>query len=266
MNIIFIGGGHMSYALVAGLVSSNDSNHQITVIDRNDDKRCRFKNDFDINTLATINDTTAATADIIILSVRPPQMQEVCRSLKTQALLISVAAGIHLQAIAQWTNNNRVIRTIPNTPIQQASGVTVCYANSTISDAECRHAETIFANGSQVFWVKDEKLIDAAVAVSGSGPAYVYYFIEAMQRAAKNMGLDDTTAKAMILQTMRGAVKMVEKSDKDAATLRQEVAVQGGTTERAINTMHDAHFIQLIEKAMQACHARAIELGESLSN
>lgn len=263
MNLVFIGGGHMSYAIVSGLVSTS---HHITVVDRNSEKRHRFKKDFNINTASDTQDAAVENADIIVLAVRPAQMQALCRSLKTSALLISVAAGIRHQAIHQWTNNSRIIRAMPNTPIQQAKGVTVCYAPNNITPESRDQASAIFANGSQVFWVQDETLIDAAVAVSGSGPAYVYYFIEAMQQAAHKMGIQDDTAKAMILQTLRGAVEMVEMTGKPAATLRQEVAVKGGTTERAINSMCDANFIDLIESAMMACRQRAVELGDNLSS
>jgi len=252
MNIVFIGGGHMTRALVAGLC--RHGGHDITVIDRNAAKRDELQQSFAVAVAATADEANMQTAEMIVLAVRPAQVKAVCEGLVgTAALVVSIAAGLRTTTLGAWLGDKvRLVRAMPNTPAQAGSGMTACHA-ATASVADRSAAETLFTAVGKMIWVDDEALLDAATAVSGSGPAYVYYFIEAMEEAAKAMGLAPEAAKTAVLQTVRGAVTVLEQDDRSAAELRAAVAVAGGTTERAINLMRDKDMQRIIAMAMAAC-------------
>ena len=265
MNIVFIGGGHMTRALVAGLCEHGA--HNITVIDRNADKRDDLRQTFGLTAVANTDKINLQAAEMIVLAVRPAQVKQACATLiNTSALIVSVAAGLRTVTLGEWIGGNaRLLRAMPNTPAQAGCGMTACYAAATVTATDRAAAQMLFAAVGKVIWVDDDILLDVVTAVSGSGPAYVYYFIEAMEEAAVRMGLAPDAAKTAVLQTVRGAAAVLEQDGRTAAELRAAVAVPGGTTERAIALMHEHEMKGVIAAAMAACAVRAKEIGDSLA-
>lgn len=273
MNIVFIGGGHMTRALVAGLCKHGG--HDITVIDRNVAKRDELRQSFSVAVAADAAAVNMQTAEMIVLAVRPAQIKQVCTELaamhKPAALVVSIAAGLRVVTLTEWLGGDardvrdvRLVRAMPNTPAQAGDGMTACYA-AKASTADRNAAEMLFTAVGKVFWVGDDALMDVATAVSGSGPAYVYYFVEAMEAAAAEMGLPPAVIKTAVLQTVRGAVAVLEQDGRSAADLRAAVAREGGTTERAIDLMREENMPQTIKAAMKACAVRAKEIGDSMA-
>lgn len=260
-KIAFLGGGHMAHALVAGLRDSA----QIVVADHNEARRQALSREFGAETLAAL--PPDLQADAVVLAVRPPQAQDACATLPAAGVLISVVAGLRCAQLSQASGRAaaQVIRVMPNTPSQVGLGMTFGYADGAVATADRALAEQIFSAVGRFAWVDSEPLLDAATAVSGSAPAYVYYFVESMLRAAREQGLDDAAAQAAILQTIRGACAMVEAGDKTPAELCAAVAVPGGTTARALAVMQDAGMQETIMQAMRVCAARAKEMGDELA-
>ena len=178
-------------------------------------------------------------------------------------LVISIAAGIRASDICRWLGGHaRVVRAMPNTPALVRAAVTGLYALPGVSAQQKQHAEAILAAVGSVLWLEREELLDALTAVSGSGPAYVFYFIEALQQAARELGLDAAQARQLSLETFLGAARLASQSDEDAATLRARVTSKGGTTERALQSMEHDGVRSAIARAIHAAHERARELGD----
>ena len=265
MNILFIGGGHMARSLVGGL-SAHHQQTAISVVEHNADKRQQLHDDFAVDSLPTPPDRIAS--DAVVLAVRPPQIRQACEALGAhQSLIISVAAGIRLASLASWLGDTtRIIRVMPNTPAEVGLGMSVCCANAHVTPADRQLTEKIFNAVGVSAWVDNEKLLDVATAATGSAPAYVYYFIDAMRQAASDMGMPNDVALPAILQTVRGAVAMLETGKHDAAALCKAVAVPGGTTERALNVFDEKRIKETVANAMRACAQRATEIGDELAN
>jgi pyrroline-5-carboxylate reductase len=186
-------------------------------------------------------------------------------SLLQKQLLISIAAGIRAKDIARWLGSYQsIIRVMPNTPAQIQLGVSALYAMPEVTQAQHMQAETILKAVGEILWLDEEAKMDAVTAISGSGPAYVFYFIEAMQQAALELGLNEEQAKTLSLQTFIGASKLAQQSHESPATLRSQVTSKGGTTEQAILTMESATVKSSIIKAAKAAAARSEELGDIL--
>lgn len=276
MNITFIGGGHMATALIAGLAAQ----HRIIVVDRNADKLQRLHADFGVTTAAADGDLggAVADADVVFLAVRPPQIQALCKSVvshlgKTASpLVISVAAALRVGDLSRWLGGyQKIIRAMPNTPAQLKCGMTLLYAApSAVSDAQKQQATSLFSQVGKAAWLSAEELVDAATAISGSGPGYFYYWIEGMQKAAAQMGLDEPLATQLILQTMHGAAAMVAhhaaaNPPATAADLCRAVAVPGGTTEQALAVMKNRQLHAIFKDALLACRDRATALSQQLA-
>ena len=264
MKIAFLGGGHMAQALIAGM----HHKAEIVVADRNAERRDALAQSYGVQVLPAL--PPDLRADAIVLAVRPPQAQDACRTLppaEATGILVSVVAGLRTADIAKASGRSSasIVRTMPNTPSQLGLGMTFAYADKDASPAARQLVAEVFQAVGMLAWVAEEPLLDAVTAVSGSAPAYVYYFIEAMQRAAKELGIEEEAAQDAILQTIRGACAMVEQGDKTPAELCRAVAVPGGTTAQALAVMENAGMQATIIKAMHACTARAKEMGEELA-
>lgn len=264
MKIAFLGGGHMAQALIGGLHRQAD----IVVADRNAARRDALAGAYGVQAVATLPHDMQA--DALVLAVRPPQAKEACATLPPPAqsgVLVSVVAGLRTADLMQASGRSaaQVVRTMPNTPAQLGLGMTFAYADAQVAPAARQLTAQVFEAVGHFAWVGGEPLLDAVTAVSGSAPAYVYYFIEAMQRAAKELGIEDAAAQAAILQTIRGACAMVEQGDKTPTELCRAVAVPGGTTAQALQVMYNAGMQETIAEAMRACTARAREMGEELA-
>lgn len=268
MNILFIGGGNMAAAIIGGLVAKGWAPSSLHAVDVLPEPRSRLEKQFGIRTSAD-GRTAAANADCIVLAVKPQQMREVVAglvpALKGQ-LVISIAAGIRGGDLARWLGPAaQVVRAMPNTPALVAAGITGLYAMPGVSDTQRRDAEKILAAVGSTFWVGAEKDLDAVTAVSGSGPAYVFYFIEALEQAGRELGLSPEVARQSALATFAGAVKLATAAEAaDPATLRARVTSKGGTTERAITALDEAAVKNAFIRAVRAAAERAAEMGDTL--
>lgn len=268
-TICFIGAGNMAKSLIGGLIASGYSKEHIIATDPTEAQRNTITETFGIHCLED-NNAAIEQSDIIVLAVKPQILETVCQNIQAsiqakKPLVISVAAGIRSEDINRWLGgNNAIVRTMPNTPALIQSGATGLFANGQVSDEQKNQAEHIMRAAGLTIWVEQETQLDAVTALSGSGPAYYFLFMEAMEEAAQKLGLDAQTAHLLTMQTALGAAKMVLESRDDCATLRKNVTSPNGTTEQAINTFETEGIRDMVEKAMQAANNRAEELANEL--
>lgn len=271
VTICFIGAGNMSKSLIGGLIASGYDKEKIIAADPSAEQRAALTQSLGISCYEQ-NQDAIEQSDIVILSVKPQVFQAVCQEIKTSlqktsALILSVAAGIRSQDINLWLGGNRaIVRAMPNTPSLIQTGAAGLFANEKVSEEQKSQAEHILRAAGITVWVQDEPQLDIVTALSGSGPAYYFLFMEAMENAAIQMGLDAKTAHLLTMQTALGAAKMVMESNQSCATLRHNVTSPNGTTERAIQQFEKASLRQIVEQAMQAAQQRAFELGNDLGN
>ncbi len=266
-QLCFIGGGNMATSLIGGMLANGYPASNITVCDIDEDKLADLSKDFAIN---TTSDSLSAveTADIVMLAVKPQAMQAACTPLKSAniksgCLFISIAAGIREPAINRWLGGGRaVVRCMPNTPALIQLGATALYANSQVSTDQKSTAQAILDAVGVTVWVEQESALDAVTAISGSGPAYFFYFIELLQQAGEDLGLDPETAEMLARQTALGAASMAHNSD--VVKLRTQVTSKGGTTEQAILSFQQNGLSSLLEKATRAARDRSVELAQQL--
>jgi pyrroline-5-carboxylate reductase len=268
LRISFIGGGNMATALNAGLAGKVAQAADIHVVDPNADALERLRTQYGVTTSPDIGAAVAAS-DVIVLAVKPQQMRDVTVHLQSQLankpLLLSIAAGIRGADLSRWLGGyGAIVRTMPNTPALIKQGITGMVAMAGVSAAQKDAADSIMRAVGQTVWLDEESLIDPVTAVSGSGPAYVFYFLEAMQQAAAEMGLSAEQGKALALATFTGAAQLAAQSDEPVEVLRQRVTSKGGTTHAAITSMEGAGVKQAIVEAMKAAAARGRELGEEM--
>lgn len=266
MKIAFIGGGNMARALIGGLKQNGFAMTEITVIEPDGGKREALQQDFGIQ--VTENMPSAANADVIVLAVKPQQMRDVCiflGSLLRKQLIISIAAGIRTGDLSRWLDGyQNIVRVMPNTPAQIRAGISALYAMPTVTMAAQESATQIMKAVGEVLWLAEEPQMDAVTAISGSGPAYVFYFMEAMMQAAAELGLSPEQARELCMQTMLGASALAASSQEAPATLREQVTSKGGTTEQALMTMEAAGVKSAIVKAARAAAEKSRELGDLL--
>ena len=268
-KITFIGGGNMATSLIAGLISNDFSAANIHVAEPDKDKGDALAAQFAIKSF-TDNQQAIAEADIIVLAVKPQVMQLVCKSIatvvqKTQPLVISIAAGLLSKDISRWLGGDvSMVRCMPNTPSLLNEGATGLFANDNVSDEQKQQADQILSSAGINVWVAMESQLDAVTAVSGSGPAYYFLFMEAMQNAAEKLGLNKEQSKQLTLQTALGAARMAIESEDDVSILRAKVTSKGGTTEQAIKTFEQKQLQDIVMQAMQAANDKAIELADIL--
>lgn len=265
IKIGFIGGGNMAGALISGLIKQLDSAKQLHVVDLNQDNLQNLESRFGVST-ATEMDAKLRELDIIVLAVKPQQMRTVAASLAphlSTQLLLSVAAGIRAADLSRWLDGHqKIVRAMPNTPAMISLGMSGSYAMDAVTASERELAQAIMHAVGDTMWVQDEAMIDAVTAISGSGPAYVFYFIEAMQEAAMQLGFDAAQARQLSLATFNGATQLANQSDESVDILRQRVTSKGGTTYAALCSMDDSAVKPAIHRAIQAAAQRGKELGD----
>ena len=270
-NICFIGGGNMATSLIGGLIAQGHSADSISVSDPNESQRNQLEQQFSINSFADCA-PAMADADIVVLAVKPQIMKDVALNIASsiapnakQPLFVSIAAGINLFSLQSWLGENQaIVRCMPNTPSLIQLGASGLYANEHTSIVQKNLAETVLKAAGIVQWVQTEAEIDAVTAVSGSGPAYYFLFMEAMIDAGTELGLSRETATELTIQTAIGAAQMAKESDVDTAELRRRVTSPGGTTEQAINTFESAHLRDIVKAALNSATRRSGELAEML--
>lgn len=264
-KIGFIGGGNMASALIGGLAGKLTAGANIHVVDPNADALQKLQTQFGVTTAQQI-DAALAKCDVIVLSVKPQQMKDVVQQLRPQVskqLILSIAAGIRAVDLSRWLGGHDVIvRTMPNTPALIGKGITGMVATSGVSKELRDAADSIMRAVGATVWLDDESLIDPVTAVSGSGPAYVFYFIEAMQQAAQEMGLTAEQGNQLAIETFVGAAQLAANSTDPVSVLRERVTSKGGTTYAALTSMDASGVKEAIVKALKAAAARGKELGE----
>ncbi|MGB2832742.1 MAG: pyrroline-5-carboxylate reductase [Methylotenera sp.] len=276
MNISFIGGGNMARAIIGGLKNNGFDMTNICVIEPNAATRAALTSEFNVQTFDTYveNFNTPKAQSVIILAVKPQILQEVCQQLAPKLvnqqtsppLIISIAAGIRSQEISRWLGYySAIVRVMPNTPAQIQAGISALYAMPHVSQAQRDQATTILTAVGLTLWLEDETKMDAITAISGSGPAYVFYLIEALQEAAVHLGLKPEEARLLALQTFAGASLLAKQSTEDIKTLRAQVTSKGGTTEQGILALEAANIKQIIFKAAQAAADKSRTLGDKLA-
>ena len=263
MNICFIGGGNMATALIGGLLGKGFTAQQISVVEINADNRSRLQRDFAVRVTETMAEGVTGCG-IIVLAVKPQQLREVAQQLAPHLcgqLLISIAAGIRAADLARWSGSQSIVRAMPNTPALVQSGMTGLYAMPNVSSTQRGQAQDILAAAGDTLWLQDETMLDAVTAISGSGPAYVFYFIEALQQAAQKLGFSTEDARRLSLATFLGASKLASASTEEASVLRARVTSKNGTTECALLSMDANHVAEHIVQAARAAAQRAHEIG-----
>lgn len=267
MKITFIGGGNMANALIGGLLKQGFSAADITVVEPLAESRARLSAGFGVACLAA-SDASILGSDVLVLSVKPQQMREaltpLAGKLKDQ-LIVSIAAGMRLADISRWLGGHaKLVRTMPNTPALIGAGITGLYADPSIDGEARRQAERILGAVGKTLWIADESLMDAVTAVSASGSAYVFYFIEALRDAARALGFSEEQAGLLAIETVVGSAALAVGSEEDVSVLRQRVTSKGGTTEAALNSLDADGFKAVILRAVKAADARGRELGDLL--
>ncbi len=275
-KIGFIGSGNMAHSLVGGLTSTGVPGKNIWISDPDTDKMTQMASQFGIN-VTNSNAELVQSVDIVILAVKPQQLAQVCTDIATEVsqskpLMISIAAGVLSKDIELWLtpeNDNTplaLVRCMPNTPALVQSGATALFANTHVSDEQKTLAESILRAAGLTLWLDSESDMDAVTALSGSGPAYLFLVIDAMEKAGVQLGLDEKTAHLLAIQTAFGASKMALESTDSPETLRKKVTSPGGTTEKAIGILQEGQLEALFAKALQGAKARSIELAQILGN
>lgn len=269
MKISFIGGGNMATALIAGLVGKLAAGPDIHVVDPSAEALARLHARYGVSTAESIGERAAAS-EVIVLAVKPQQMRQVAEALRHhlaagKPLVLSIAAGIRAADLSRWLGGYQaIVRTMPNTPALIGMGVTGMVAMPGVSEGQKKAADSIMRAVGKTVWLDDESLVDPVTGVSGSGPAYVFYFLEAMQQAARELGLSAEQGKELALATFTGAAQLAAQSDEPVNVLRQRVTSKGGTTHAAITSMEQAGVKQAIVEAIKAAAARGRELGDEM--
>ena len=265
MNLIaFIGGGNMASAIVGGLIKSGRAAASILVVDPGATQRDKLHADFGVRTLAAA-DATLLTATMLVWAVKPQFFQAAaapCAPYVGAALHLSVMAGIRSDAIARATGAARIVRSMPNTPALIGQGIAGLYAREAVTAEDRAQVEAVLAPTGQTLWVAREEDLDAVTALSGSGPAYVFYFVEAMVQAARDMGLSTEQGKQLALATFAGATALAQASIETPEVLRERVTSKGGTTHAALAALEASGVKAAIVAALRAAQQRARELGD----
>jgi pyrroline-5-carboxylate reductase len=267
MKITFIGGGNLASAIVGGLLRKRWPRRAIQVVEVAPEARARLAREFKVK-LSPALDARAAASDCIILAVKPQQLREAARALRpllASQLVITVAAGVRVSDLSRWLGGySRIVRVMPNTPALALAGISGLYAGRAVNAAGRAAAQKILGVVGTTLWMEREDDLDAVTAVSGSGPAYVYYLIEALESGARELGLSAVTAHRLALETFSGALALAKHTGEPPARLRERVTSKGGTTERGLASLDADRVKDAIVRAVKAAAQRSRELGDEL--
>jgi pyrroline-5-carboxylate reductase len=273
-HITFIGGGNMGRALVSGLLANGFEPNQISVVEANATTALKLYEDFGVQGIGALEQIAFdfTKNNVVVMAIKPQDFNVVAKGLASKLkhasapgpLILSIAAGIRLKDMSRWLDHTRCVRAMPNTPALIGKGITGLFADAAVSTSDRALAQTICTAVGQTVWVSDEKLMDAVTAVSGSGPAYVFAFLEAMQSAGEKLGLDAKTARQLAYATLEGATQLAHNSDEHAGILRERVTSKGGTTAAALEVMKHHGWHEILEKAIDAASQRGKTMGDEL--
>jgi pyrroline-5-carboxylate reductase len=267
-ELTFIGGGNMATAIIGGLIADGAPAASIEVVDRTSETCDRLVQKFGVKAHTSLEQ--AHLHPVIVLAVKPQQLLDVAKQLGPRLrdhLVVSIAAGVRLGDLSRWLGSHaRIVRTMPNTPAMVGAGITGMFAQEAVNAEDRSMAESILRAVGAVVWVNEESELDWVTALSGSGPAYVFYFIEAMEDAGIKAGLTAETSRRLALHTVFGAAKLALEAGEDPSVLRAKVTSKGGTTERAIASLTADGFMDTLARAVNAAAARSKELGDELGD
>ena len=265
-ELTFIGGGNMATAIISGLIANGMDAGGIEVVEPSAEAGGRLKQRFGIQARSGLDQ--AILHPLIVLAVKPQQLPEVASQLAPRLknhLVISIAAGVRVADLSRWLGGHeRIVRTMPNTPAMVGAGSTGLFAGKAPGEDDRSRAEAVLRAVGSVVWLDSESDLDWVTAVSGSGPAYVFYFIEALEAAAKSAGLPAETARHLALHTVFGAAKLALEAGEEPSVLRARVTSKGGTTERGIASLESDGLTELVARAVKAAAERSRELGDEL--
>lgn len=274
VHITFVGGGNMGRALISGLLASGFESNQISVVEANAATVLKLHEDFGVQGIGALEQIAFnfSKNNVVVMAVKPQDFKVVAKGLASKLkhanepgpLILSIAAGIRLKDMSRWLDHTRCVRAMPNTPALIGKGITGLFADTAVNSSDRTLAETICNAVGQAVWVSEEQLMDAVTAVSGSGPAYVFAFLEAMQSAGERLGLDTQTARKLAYATLEGATQLAHNSDEPAGVLRERVTSKGGTTAAALDVMKQQGWHEILEKAVDAASQRGKAMGDEL--
>ena len=262
-RIAFIGGGNMASAIIGGLIRQGMPTQQIQVVEPMPAQREILKKQWDIRVFEEAGASLTA-ATLVVWAIKPQMFRDAAMPVSVyaqHALHLSVAAGIRSESIALWLNSQRVVRAMPNTPALVGKGISGLFARAGVTPADRLAVERVIKTTGDFLWLADETQLDAVTALSGSGPAYVFYFIEAMIEAGTDMGLSAAQAHQLAVATFVGASALAQDSPETPDVLRARVTSKGGTTFAALSAMEEDKVKAQFVRAMQAARQRAVELG-----
>jgi pyrroline-5-carboxylate reductase len=259
-RIAFVGGGNMARSLIGGLLARGLKAEQLCVFEPNAELRAALARDFGIAAAAS-NADAVRTADVVVLAVKPQVMRTACSefafAVRSDAVIVSIAAGITTAQLKTWLGAERgIVRSMPNTPALLGAGATGLFATERVDAAGRTRANALMASVGVTVWIESEALMDAVTALSGSGPAYVFLLAEAMQAGGEAQGLPSNAARALTVQTLLGAARMLAEAGESAAELRNRVTSPGGTTQAALESFEAAGFRVIVADALEAATAR----------
>ena len=273
-HITFIGGGNMGRALISGLIANGFKAEQITVVEANTATAQQLQNDLKVQIISALENIAFnfAKNNVLVMAIKPQDFNIAAKALAPKLkhesapspMVLSIAAGIRLADMSRWLDHTRCVRAMPNTPALIGKGITGLFASTDISLEDCALAETICNAVGQSVWVSEEKLMDAVTAVSGSGPAYVFAFLEALQSAGEKLGLDAQAARKLAYATLEGATQLAQNSSESASVLRERVTSKGGTTAAALEVLNQEGWHAILEKAIAAADQRGKVMGDEL--
>jgi len=270
MKIVWIGGGNMAAALIGGWLKAAGKPQDITVLEINAERRAELARHYQV--AVTDTPTQALTeADLWVLAVKPQHMQSVCAQLRpyvanapSLGAVLSIAAGIRMAQLTHWLDTERIVRAMPNTPALIGEGISGLTALSAVSQQARGHAQALLEAAGPVLWFEQESQLDIVTALSGSGPAYVFYIIEALIQAGMALGLNQDQARQLTVHTVIGAGKLAQQSTEAVSTLRERVTSKGGTTAAGLAVLTKEHVDEALVQAVHAAHQRAQELGAAI--
>ena len=273
-HITFIGGGNMGRALISGLLANGFEANQLSVVEANASTGLQLHQDFGVQVIGALDQIAFdfSKNNVVVMAIKPQDFNVVAKSLSTKLkhatapgpLILSIAAGIRLKDMSRWLDHERCVRAMPNTPALIGKGITGLFADAAVNASDRALVETICNTVGQAVWVNEEKLMDAVTAVSGSGPAYVFAFLEAMQSSGERLGLDAATARKLAYATLEGATQLAHNSDEHAGVLRERVTSKGGTTAAALDMLKQLNWHSALEKAIDAASQRGKAMGDEL--
>jgi pyrroline-5-carboxylate reductase len=270
MTITFIGGGNMATALIGGMQARGHAAADFRVVEPLELQRAKLAARFPaIGLFADCGAAAVAEATLVVFAVKPQQMREAALAVAphlvaSDAIVVTIAAGIRLADLSRWLGGrSRLVRAMPNTPALIGKGISGVYAGPGVDAAGRALAAGVLEAGGDVLWVDNEPMLDAVTGVSGSGPAYVFYFLEALEAAAHELGFAPADARRLAYRTFGGAIALAQASAEDPATLRAQVTSKGGTTERALLSLEADAVMAKIVAAVKAAAERARELGDA---